>query len=155
LQLPARARALVGSAVALPVESDRHDCVLMQMLVHHLAEENFATTRARVVQSFREAHRVLCPGGKLVVLESVMPTPLVWMQQLAFPLTRWILARMRHPLVFQWTSESLRILALEAGFATAEAKPVPRGRWMIFLGRRMPTWLVPVRFSKIIACKAA
>lgn len=153
--LPPRATPMIGSAVALPLESVRYDCVLMQMLVHHLAEDDFATTRARVVEAFREAHRVLRPGGELVVLESVMPAPLEWAQRLAFPLTRWILARIKHPLVFQWTATSLRRLAAEAGFALVEATPVPRGRRMIFLGRRRPTWLIPVRFSKVVARKAA
>ncbi len=151
---PSCVRPVLGSAVELPLETGGYDCLLMQMVVHHLAERDFATTRERVGQAFREAQRVLRPGGRLVVLESVMPGVLEWAERLAFPLTRRILAWMGHPLVFQWRAASLRRLAVEAGFGTAKESWVPRGRWMIFLGRRMPTALVPVRFVKLVATKA-
>ncbi|MCX6936812.1 MAG: methyltransferase domain-containing protein [Verrucomicrobia bacterium] len=151
---PACARPVLGSAVELPLETGGYDCVLMQMVVHHLAERDFATTRERVAQAFREAQRVLRPGGRLVILESVMPGVLEWAERWAFPLTRRILAGMGHPLVFQWRAGTLAKMAGQAGFSEVSITPVPRGRWMIFLGRRMPTMLVPVRFAKIVATKA-
>jgi ubiquinone/menaquinone biosynthesis C-methylase UbiE len=150
-KLPDCARPVLGSAVELPLPDATYDGALMQMLVHHLAERDFATTRERVLSSFREAARVLKPGGKLVILESVMYPPLEWLERLCFPLTRRLLGRMGHPLVFQWSPGSLARLLAEAGLVEVQVTLVPRGRWMIFLGRRMPTWLVPVRFAKLSA----
>jgi SAM-dependent methyltransferase len=152
--LPACARTVLGSAVELPLEEAGYDRVLMQMVVHHLAERDFATTRERVAKALGEAQRVLRPGGRLVILESVMPGVLEYAQRWAFPLTRRVLGWMGHPLVFQWRAETLAKMARQAGFAEVSVTPVPRGRWMIFLGRRMPTILVPVRFAKIVATKA-
>ncbi len=152
-RMPARARALVGSACALPLEDGGFDRVLMQMLVHHLAEKDFATTRDRVRTAFAEAHRVLAPGGRLVVVESVMHPVLEWAQRIGFPLTRRLLAALGHPLVLQWSPQSLAGFARQAGFGEVEVRYIQRGKKMIFLGRKMPTWLVPVRFAKLIATK--
>lgn len=100
-RLPPRTRAVVGSACALPLPDGAHDRVLMQMLVHHLAEKDFATTRVRTGEAFSEAFRVLAPGGRLVVVESTMHPVLELAQRLAFPLSRRLLGLMNHPLVFQ------------------------------------------------------
>jgi SAM-dependent methyltransferase len=153
-RVPAKARALVGSACALPLADGGFDRVLMQMLVHHLAEKDFATTRDRVRTAFAEAHRVLVPGGRLVVVESAMNPFLEWAQRIAFPLTRRLLAALGHPLVLQWSPRSLAAFARQAGFGEVEIRYIPRGKMMIFLGRKMPTWLVPVRFVKVIATKS-
>lgn len=152
-RMPPRARALVGSACALPLADGGFDRVLMQMLVHHLAEKDFATTRDRVRTAFAEAHRVLAPGGRLVVVESVMHPALEWAQRIGFPLTRRLLAALGHPLVLQWSPRSLAAFARQAGFGEVEVRYIQRGKKMIFLGRKMPTWLVPVRFAKLIATK--
>jgi SAM-dependent methyltransferase len=147
-RVPARARAL-------PLADGGFDRVLMQMLVHHLAETNFATTRERVGTAFAEAHRVLAPGGRLVVVESVMHPLLEWAQRILFPLTRRLLAALGHPLVLQWSPRSLEQFARRAGFSEVKVEYIPRGSKMIFLGRKMPTWLVPVSFIKLIATKAS
>ena len=155
VQLPAGARPVVGSATALPLRDAAHDCLLMQMLVHHLAERDYATTRLRVRTALREAARVLAPGGRLVVLESVVNPAFELAERLAFPLTRRALRLMGHPVVFQWTPASLEGFAREAGFTGIRRVRIPRGRWMIFLGRRWPTLLVPVSLVKIVAVKPA
>ncbi len=153
--LPPRAVPLSGNAVALPLPDGAYDCLLMQMLVHHLAERDFRTTRERVRTALREAHRVLAPGGRLVVIESVVHPGFEWAERLLFPLTRWLLRLIGHPLVFQWAPGRLCALAREAGFVNVGPTRIPRGRWMIFLGRRWPTVLVPVRLIKIVAGKPA
>jgi SAM-dependent methyltransferase len=153
--LPPGAVPMTGSAVALPLGDGTFDCLLMQMLVHHLAESDFQTTRTRVRQAFREAYRVLAPGGKIVVLESTVNRGFELAERISFPLTRRVLRLMGHPLVFQWTPHRLGAFAREAGFTAVRPTRIPRGRWMIFLGRRWPTFLVPVSLYKIVATKPA
>ena len=114
-----------------------------------------STTRRRVRTAFREAARVLAPGGRLVVLESVVSRAFELAERLAFPLTRRALRLMGHPVVFQWTPASLEGFAREAGFTDVRRTRIPRGRWMLFLGRRWPTLLVPVSLVKITAAKPA
>jgi SAM-dependent methyltransferase len=151
--LPPGAIPKTGTAVGLPLGDGTFDSLLMQMLVHHLAESDFQTTRTRVRQAFREAYRVLAPGGKIVVLESVVNRGFELAERISFPLTRRVLRLIGHPLVFQWTASRLAAFAREAGFTALHSTRIPRGRWMIFLGRRWPTLLVPVSLYKIVATK--
>jgi len=153
--LPPGAIVQTGSAVALPLPDSRYDCLLMQMLVHHLAEADFQTTRARVETAFAEAYRVLAPGGRIVVLESVVNRGFELAERLAFPLTRGVLRLLGHPVVFQWTPDRLCTFARQAGFVEPRITRIPKGRWMIFLGRRWPTALVPVSMVKVVATKPA
>lgn len=153
--LPAGAVLKTGSAVALPLSDSAYDGVLMQMLVHHLAETDFPTTRARSLAAFREAYRVLQPGGKIVIIESTVHPGFEFAERLAFALTRLVMRWMGHPMVLQWAPDRLCGFAREAGFTDVRATHIPRGKWMIFLGRRMPTALVPVKLYKIVATKPA
>jgi SAM-dependent methyltransferase len=151
--LPASAVLKTGSAVSLPLTNGAHDCLLMQMLVHHLAEGDFSTTRARSQAAFCEAFRVLKPGGKIVVIESTINAGFEIAERILFPLSHRLLQLIGHPMVLQWTPVRLCTFAREAGFTHIHATSIPRGRWMIFLGRRMPTLLVPVTLYKIVATK--
>jgi ubiquinone/menaquinone biosynthesis C-methylase UbiE len=151
--LPAHAVLKTGSAVALPLTNGAHDCLLMQMLVHHLAEQDYPTTRARCETAFREAHRVLKPGGKIVVIESTVHRFFELAQQMSFGLTRRLLGLIEHPMVLQWTQTRLCAFARTAGFTDIRPTRIPRGRWMIFLGRRWPTLLVPIGMCKLVATK--
>ena len=153
--VPPTALVRTGSAVALPLEDGAYDGVLMQMLVHHLAERDFATTRDRSETAFREAFRVLRPGGRLVVLESVVHPGFELAEHLLFPMTRLALRLLGHPLVLQWSAARLEAFARAAGFDPVQRSRVPRGRWQIFLGRRWPTALVPVSVCKLVAVKPA
>jgi ubiquinone/menaquinone biosynthesis C-methylase UbiE len=151
--LPPSAVLKTGSAVSLPLPDGEYDSLLMQMLVHHLAEADFSTTRARSQTAFREAYRVLKPGGKIVVIESTVHRCFELAEQFSFGLTRRVLGLMGHPMVLQWTSSRLCTFAREAGFTDIRPTRIPRGRWMIFLGHRCPTVLVPVTLYKIVATK--
>jgi SAM-dependent methyltransferase len=151
--LPACAVPKTGTAVALPLGDGAYDSLLMQMLVHHLAERDYRTTRNRVQTALSEAYRVLKPGGRIVVIESVVNRCFELAEQLSFGLTRRVLHLIGHPMVFQWTPSRLCAFAREAGFSDVRAIPIPRGTWMIFLGHRWPTMLVPVSIYKIVATK--
>ena len=124
-------------------------------LLHHLAEKSFAVTRERTQKAIREAYRALKPGGKLVLMESCLPAAWEWAERLLFPLFRFVVGRMGHPIVFQWNWNRLAAFAREAGFERVDVTRVPRGKWIIQLGHRWPTALTPVRMCKIVAHKPA
>jgi ubiquinone/menaquinone biosynthesis C-methylase UbiE len=151
--LPADAVLKTGTAVALPLNDCAHDCLLMQMLVHHLAEGDYRTTRTRIQTALCEAYRVLKPGGKLVVIESITNRCWEMAERLSFGLTRRVLHLVGHPMVFQWTPARLCAFARETGFIDIRVNCIPRGKWIIFLGHRWPTLFVPLRICKFVATK--
>lgn len=142
-----------GDATALPVEGNLFDTCLLQHLIHHLAEANFAITRRRVQVSIQETFRVLKPGGKLVILESCLPKLWEVAERMVFPAFRLFLERIHHPMVFQWNWNTLARFVRGAGFIDVGLTRVRLGRWGIQLGRRWPTALSPTRAYKIVAYK--
>ena len=144
-----------GDATSMPVDSGSFDTCLHQFLLHHLAEKSFTVTCQRTRQAMREAYRALKPGGRLVLIESCLPAPWEWAERMLFPFFRFVVARLGHPIVFQWNWNRLARFAREVGFEKVELTPVHLGKWIIQLGHRWPTALTPVRVYKIVAHKPA
>lgn len=142
-----------SDAASLDLSSELADCVHMQMLLHHLAEESFEHSRQRLDCAIREAYRVLRPGGKLVIVESGLPRCLEVVERLLFRVTAAILQKIEHPLVFQWSPQTVESACGAAGFQDIRRQRIPRGSWMILLGRKWPTMLCPLFPYRLIAVK--
>jgi len=64
---------LVADGLSLPFRAEAFDAIVALDLVHHLA---------RPERFFREARRVLAPGGRIAVVEP-------WLTPLSYPIYRW------------------------------------------------------------------
>ena len=144
-----------GDATKLPVEANSFDTVLLQLTIHHLAEYDLATTRRRIQEALKEAYRVLKPMGRLVIIESCLPRLWERAELALFPVFRWFLMRINHPIVLQWNWETLAQFCRDAGFDQVEQTRIPLGKWVIQLGRKWPTSLTPIRIYKFVAHKPA
>ena len=145
----------IGDAVKLPLTTRQFDTVLLQLILHHLAEDSFTVTRERNQRAIAEAWRVLKPGGRIVILESCLPKYLEVVERELFPIFCMFLRRISHPLVFQWNWKTLENFVREAGFAEVQLTRVPQGRWVIQFGRKWPTALTPIKLYKLVAHKPA
>jgi SAM-dependent methyltransferase len=146
IPLPANVRMVRGSALDIPKALSGVDGVVMVMLIHHLVGKTVAACLANVNQALSEAHRVLRPGGKLVVMESCVPAWFFSFEKLGFRPASFVIERtMKHPATLQYPSHVLLKLIEQAGFVDASRKNIPLGKYVLQFGVKVPTWLTPVQ----------
>ncbi len=135
-----------GDALALEEPDEAYDVVLVNSVLHHLIGTDVDSTLANIRRSIAEAHRVLEPGGRLVVMESCVSARAFSIERHLFrPLLR--LARtplMRHPATLQFPPETIAGVVGER-FEDVIIKPIPVGRWILQFDLLWPTALTPAR----------
>ena len=121
-----------GDALALEEPDATYDVVLEVSVFHHLVGTDHQSTIANIRQAVDEAHRVLEPGGRFVVMESCVSVRFFALERRLFWTLRQ-LARtpvMRHPATLQFPSQIIADII---------------GRWIMQFGLRWPTQLTPAR----------
>ena len=150
---PPNAEARRGSALALPEPDAKFDMAIMVMLLHHLAGTNWRASWENARQALAEAWRVVRPGGRLLVVESCVPK---WFFQLEKP-AFWLLARtarsvFSHPITFQFPVEKI-VEELRARSKEVDVQLIPKGRYVLQFGLKVPSVLTPVQVWGIEARK--
>lgn len=135
-----------GDALALDEPDASYDAVLVALVLHHLVGERTADLVPNLRRAIAEAHRVLRPGGRLIVVESCVPPWFHAVERVMFtPLT--LLAStplLSHPATMQLPARRIGGLMAER-FAPVAGRELPVGRWILQFGRRWPTALTPAR----------
>ena len=155
-ELPAKVTFIEGSALSLPAADATFDGAAMIMLFHHLTGATAADLTENVRAALAEAHRVLEPGGRLVVVESCVfpwfygPERLLFKPLVALSRTR----LMDHPPTLQVPVALLRELIAERFGDPDRVAQIPVGRVLLQFGRRWPTRLSPARPWLLTARKA-
>lgn len=143
----------MGSALDIPESKESFDGVIMVMLIHHLIGQTVAASINNVEKSIEEAHRVLKPGGKMIIAESCVPSWFYQFEKLVFPLAaRFIDKIFNHPATIQYPASMLKKM-LEKKFNKVEVINIPLGRWVMIYGLKIPTFLTPVSAKIFIAEK--
>jgi SAM-dependent methyltransferase len=152
---PANVTARCGDAIALEEPDESYDAVLHAFLYHHLVGRRPSEMIANTQCAIDEAHRVLKPGGLLIVGESCVKNWFYPLERALFtPLT--MLARTPllggHPATFQLTFDRLQD-QVRRRFSIERAYAIETGRWVSQFGRRWPTALTPARQFMVVALK--
>jgi SAM-dependent methyltransferase len=150
---PRNARPLAGSALDIPAPDDKYEMVLMVMLLHHLTGNDWRSSWKNACTALDEAWRVLQPGGRLLIVESCVPN---WTLAIEKP-ALWILSRLiksvfSHPITFQFTA-SMIAEELRKKTELVEVISIPKGKFVLQLGFKTPSFLTPVQVYGITATK--
>ena len=150
--LPLHVRLMHGDARALPADVGTFDAVAMIMLIHHLVGPRADDILGTTEEMLDAAARILDPGGKLVIVESVVGRIFHRFEQAIWPAAYRTLTRKSggHPPAFQLTSDILMDLVTRR-FTVERFEPISVGPLLLQFGRRFPSALSPARPVLIIA----
>ena len=148
---PEHVTFLQGSALALPIEDATYDTVVIAMLLHHLVGETPQESLENVRACIAECRRVLRPGGKLVLAESCIPPWFYEFEKQIFPLARRVVeATISHPITIQYPVDVLKTSLLQV-FGDCEVTHVPKGRFILQFGVKVPSFITPVEMHVFTA----
>lgn len=144
--LPAHITLRRGDALSLDEPDSAYDRVLEVSVFHHLVGPDVGSTLANIRRAVSEAHRVLEPGGRLVVMEScVAPRAFAVERRLFGALRRIARTRlMHHPAALQFPPQVISGVIGER-FGNVATAAIATGPWIIQFGMRWPTALTPAR----------
>lgn len=128
------------------IADGRFDAVIVQKVIHHLAEKDYKTTRNNCIQAMKECIRVLKPGGVLIVCESTVKRWFELLEIAFFKLMLFCCDLIKFDRVFQYSPKSLEHLLTTELVGEAEMERMDNigtGDYMLFLGRKVPSRLLP------------
>lgn len=144
-----------GDALNLPFDNDKFESCLLNMVIHHLigasVNENFINMR----KAISEAYRVLIPGGKLIIVESVVPLWFNIIEKIVYRQSSRIIRKfLTHPPTFQYTLDCITQAVSDEFKTKPKIESIPLGKYVMQFGFKVPTFLTPVREVIIVAKKS-
>jgi SAM-dependent methyltransferase len=142
---PANIRFVQGSALSMPFPEQSFDSVAIVMLLHHLVGGTVEESRRNVQQCISECRRVLKPGGRLVIAESCVPKWFYRFESAVFRPASVLLEKLiEHPVTLQYTVDDVTN-DLRNCFANCEITHIPKGRYILQFGIKVPSFVTPVQ----------
>jgi ubiquinone/menaquinone biosynthesis C-methylase UbiE len=134
-----------GNALELSEPDAHYDAVLVVMLIHHLVGRNVLETEQNLGKCLGECYRVLKPGGKLIIVESCIPSWFYFFEKRLFPIANFLISKyITHPMAFQYP-QIMITKEIQKLFGACETKEIPKGRYVIQLGWKVRSFLTPVQ----------
>ena len=143
-----------GDMRKLGIEDEKIDRVVMQHLLHHLADNTLKKTLQNLKQGFRETNRVVKKGGKIIIIEGCVPPFFDYLQRILFPINKklykWIFS---FPMVLQYSREKIVRELKKEGFVIESVEVIKDGDVLPIFGLNLPRKYIPLKHYCIIAKK--
>jgi ubiquinone/menaquinone biosynthesis C-methylase UbiE len=154
ISLPENVTMVQGSALDIPTDLTNFDKVVVVMLIHHLIGKTVAESIENIHQLLSEVHRVLQPGGKLVIVESCIPNWFFLFEKLVFIPASYVIEKtIKHPPTLQYPENFIRNALRSTGFSNIESEFIPKGKYVMQYGIKVPSWVTPVQPVLFVAEK--
>jgi SAM-dependent methyltransferase len=129
------------------------DTVVVINCLHHVVGKSVKDCYANLRSSLSGIYRALQPNGKLVLLESTVPSWFLCPYKVIFPLLLRVWP-LKHPPTFQFHFRDIRDVARLAGFREVEFSWVPKTGNLMTLGVEVPGWVSPIHVGKFVFRKS-
>jgi len=152
--LPPNVKMVQGSALSVPDLGKEFDGVVMVMLLHHLVGKSVAECFSNAKKAIEEAYRVLRPGGKFILAESCVPSWFFAFEKIVFKPSSWVIERtIKHPPTLQFVDTHLIEMMNSAGFRETYVTRIPKGRFVLQYGIKVPAFATPVQPAIFVGTK--
>jgi SAM-dependent methyltransferase len=141
-----------ASALNLPFKEEFDTAIEINTL-HHIVGGTVRENYQNLQLFFEQAHKVLIPGGRLVLIESTVPKWFLIPYNIVFPLFTHIWP-LKHPPTYQFHFRDLETAAYRNGFKLQEFSWIPKCGPILAFGKKVPGWLSPAQVAKFIFTKA-
>lgn len=138
----------------LGVKDEKIDIVIMQHLLHHLADNTLKKTLKNLQDGLRETQRIVKKQGKIIIVEGCVPPALDYLQRALFPLNKklykWIFS---FPMVLQYSKGKIVRELKKYGFEIESIEIIKDGDILPIFGLNLPRKYIPLKHYCIIAKK--
>jgi SAM-dependent methyltransferase len=148
-----RIHQIQGDCLHVGMKSNSVDTIIMQSLIHHLAEKDYNNTEKNIKNTFKEAYRVLKPNGKLLILENCPYEYIEKVERIVYGLLQIIYRFVEFPNVFVYSQNKIITELKLAGFKNILIEEISLKGKIPLLGVDIPERLVPMTISTFIANK--
>jgi SAM-dependent methyltransferase len=138
-----------GDVRSLPFKKDSVDRIVIQFVVHHLTDDHLAGTLRNVRAAVAESARILKPGGRIFIVDSMTWRPFDALQRGLYPISRTLLRGFGRPMVYILSATSLVRLCTESGLAAERPVAIDWGKMTDLSQALFPKLRFPLRYTPV------
>lgn len=143
-----------GDIRLLGIKEESVDTVIMQHLLHHLADNTLKKSLKNLGDAIKESRRVLKKSGRIIIVEGMVPWSLELLQRFLFPINKKTYKWCFHfPMVLQYSERTIAKELKKAGLKIERRETIPDGDILPIFGMNLQRKWIPLKHRCIVARK--